>query len=63
MVTHYKKAGVIIWSSSDSYITNAVGESFGEETKIPLNYGDGMAIDSFRNRLHRFKLKSGTTLM
>ena len=63
MVTHYKKAGVIIWSSSDSYITNAVGESFGEETKIPLNYGDGMAIDSFRNRLYRFKLKSGTTLM
>ena len=63
MILHYKKAGVIIWSSVDSYIRNAVGEALGEETKIELDYGGGMAIDSYRNRLYRFRLNSINTVM
>lgn len=61
VVLHYKKAGVVIWSSVDSYITNAVAEALGEETKIPLEPSCGIAIDSYRNRLYRYKMNPEIT--
>lgn len=60
-ILHYKKAGVIIWSSADSYIKNAVGNSLGEAVKIPFGYQDGLTIDTHRNRLYRFPLSSSKT--
>jgi len=58
VVHHYKEAGVVIWSSVDSYIKNAVGNNLGESSDIDLGYGCGMALDSYRNRLYKFKLNN-----
>lgn len=56
-ILHYRQVGMVIFASSEEYITNAVKEvSIGVPCRISMELHEGIEIDLFNNTMHHFKM-------
>lgn len=57
VVRHYYRLGLVVWSSTDSFLQNSItGSDLGPYEEIDIPQHSGLGIDLYRSSFEKFKL-------